>query len=342
MAERMPRTYRSVSLCLACSSSLPPKAIDVFLTPCCGQPICPGCLSSNPRLGRYNPCLSCLGGVGLIRASSSRSGLDLRHGGSLNIDGAVRDEDTFILGGDEDDEDEEDLDRVAPRESAGSQINDPPPSYTSFEVPSESVSSLSSVSSLTAPSESVHPERSEDNSAVSEPVTASPPVYYVKRGDTLQGIALRLNVNGREICRLNNLPPSTLTTTPHLLHTRTSLKLPPSARLPSKPSPPAPDAGGEARRVRERAEKRLQTLTKEVDYRVAKAYVALVDNPEEEVAYAIKYKEMGGSNAGGSNLQARAVDQYLEDEEWEEEERKAGRGVEVRSPPPLFPRKITT
>ncbi|KAF8841786.1 hypothetical protein BDN67DRAFT_966675 [Paxillus ammoniavirescens] len=84
-----------------------------------------------------------------------------------------------------------------------------------------------------------------------------------------------------------------------------------------------------------------QTQRQSPDWRVAEAYVALADDPEEEGAYAVKLKEVGGTGAGGSNLQARAVDQYLEDQEWEEEQRKTGRGVNVNTIPPFFFGKIT-
>ncbi|KAH9063868.1 hypothetical protein EDB87DRAFT_1541379, partial [Lactarius vividus] len=60
-------------LCLACSSSLPPRLAaslgqspELFFTRCCGRPICPSCLTANPRLARYNPCLLCLGGMGAV------------------------------------------------------------------------------------------------------------------------------------------------------------------------------------------------------------------------------------------------------------------------------------
>ncbi|KAG1887272.1 hypothetical protein F4604DRAFT_1571506, partial [Suillus subluteus] len=111
--------------------------------------------------------------------------------------------------------------------------------------------------------------------------------YYINHGDTLQGIALRYGANGRELCRLNNLPPSTLSTTPHLLHTRTFIVLPSSAKSLSITRDADTDAG--ARRVREKAEKRLQMLTKEVDWRVTKAYVALADDPDEEAVYGVKF-----------------------------------------------------
>lgn len=135
---------------------------------------------------------------------------------------------------------------------------------------------------------------------------------------------LMVGFQRHELCRLNNLPPSTLSTTPHLLHTRTSIKLPSSARLP--PGRPASfvDSKAESRRVRERAEKRLQLLTKEADWRVAKAYVALADDPDEESWYAVKCKETG-ANMNLMGLEARALDKYLEDEEWEKEQSRFGK-----------------
>ncbi|KAJ7931419.1 hypothetical protein B0H13DRAFT_2227942 [Mycena leptocephala] len=253
------------TLCLACSSSLPPKSTQpIFTTPCCSRPICPQCISANPRLARYNPCLACLGGVGVRQQLTAPT--------SRNVDGAVRDEDTFVLGDDEDDDQEP---------------TDPQPPAT-------------------APVES------------SPETPATPSKYYIKRGDTLQGIALRfgLDASGRALCRLNNLPPSTLSTTPHILHTRAFLSLPPSAHAKLQASDIAPSEGSaeeqrarEVSRTRERAGKRLQTLTKEVDWRVAHAYVALADDPDEAAAFARKQKELGAPAA--APLDAVAVDHYL-------------------------------
>ncbi|KAG1750163.1 hypothetical protein EDB19DRAFT_1629171 [Suillus lakei] len=304
----------STALCLTCSSSLPPKFdADLFITECCARPICPTCISSNPRLRSYNPCLSCLGGVGVISSASARNIC-------AAINDTVRDEDIFILGDDEDDEDEaHELISVSP-------ISEPaPPAYPL---------AVSSSSSLT--SESIPITQTSNTSAGHAEVVVTgeqyiPSRYYINSRDTLQGIALRYGAHGRELCRLNNLPPSTLSTTPHLLHTRTFIVLPPSAKSLSVTRDAEPDAG--VRRVREKAEKRLQMLTKEVDWRVAKAYVALADDPDEEAVYGFKHKETDG--IGASTLEARAADQYLEDQEWEEEQRKAGRCISVKSLPLL-------
>ncbi|KAF9025496.1 hypothetical protein BDZ89DRAFT_902920, partial [Hymenopellis radicata] len=104
--------------------------------------------------------------------------------------------------------------------------------------------------------------------------------YYLKRTDTLQGLALRFGVDGRELCKLNNLPFSTLSITPHLLHTRDCILLPLSAKTASTDlNHPTPDE--QRRREARRAEKRLQVVTKEADWRVARAYVALADDDAE-------------------------------------------------------------
>lgn len=139
---------------------------------------------------------------------------------------------------------------------------------------------------------------------------------------------------GRQLCKLNELPPSTLSVTPHLLHTRTTLTLPPNARRPA--SPPPPDAQERLeRRAKERAAKRLQFVTKEVDFRVAKAYVSLADGSDQddefnsksklkEVSEDPKRRVRGPGAVSGDGLEERAVDRYLEDEEWEAEQRRLG------------------
>src|SRR5258708_3037122 len=124
--SRNSSTTSTAPLCLACSSSLPPRlwkrttqpgvqsvqttpsssnsdSEPLFLTSCCGRPICPSCLTSNPRLARYNPCLACLGGVGAV--GTKKLQLQGQHPVASNVDGAVRDEDVFVVG--DEDEDEE-------------------------------------------------------------------------------------------------------------------------------------------------------------------------------------------------------------------------------------------
>jgi hypothetical protein len=142
-----------------------------------------------------------------------------------------------------------------------------------------------------------------------------------------------------ELCRLNDLPTTTLSTTPHILHTRTTIILSPTSKLP-----PEGPALTEARRV-ERAEKRLQTVTKEIDWRVAKAYVALAQDSDPSEVPAEKkldnwkgdVRKIPGSESGESSqkgkLEGDAIERYLEDAEWEEQERKDGRGPVIQKFP---------
>lgn len=110
--------------------------------------------------------------------------------------------------------------------------------------------------------------------------------------------------------------------------------LPPSPKALSLS--PAEDKEREQRRARERAEKRLQTLTKEVDWRVAKAYVAIADDPEEELDFVGAAKEKGsmsGQDVAGSRLEVMAVGRYLDDEQWEQEQIREGRYIGIQRLP---------
>ncbi|KAH8822962.1 hypothetical protein DL96DRAFT_1533646 [Flagelloscypha sp. PMI_526] len=313
----------STTLCLACSSSFPPNVLSkgaVYQTPCCSRPICSSCTTANPRLMRYNPCLSCLSGVGVL-ASSSLKETTLPGASAAppdtNLNGAIRDSDNFQIGDDSDEEDQ-DSPRVSQFSSSSNPTLNAPPSYTSGR---SSASSLSlSESSLTA--SSISELQLEPPQAPVLPSTSTgPSKYYLQKGDSLQGLALRFGVSGRELCSLNKLPPSTLTTTPHLLHTRASIILPLTARIKPTDIVEQIDPEREAELTRERAEKKLQTLTKEVDWKVAKAYVALAESATDEDVerFDLKQKELSvsGLEKGKGRLESMAVDAYLEDDEWE-------------------------
>lgn len=82
----------------------------------------------------------------------------------------------------------------------------------------------------------------------------------------------------------------------------------------------------------------MQVLTKEVDWRITKAYVALAEDDDEdrEGLYARKEKtqeKTAGATSDARMLETRAINSYLDDENWEAAERRAGRGVFV----PKFP-----
>jgi len=197
MTDKASDIDRNTTLCLACSSSLPPLrdiGSKIHITDCCQRPICPSCISFNPRLSRYNPCLACLGGVDLIalgsRTPSSGDGfLSLKGKGTsspatsispANVNGSLRDEDTFVLGDDEDDD--QDL---------------PPPPY--LDVPSSSRGSLGPMSpaepGVQSSSLSGVKNDSRQLSLTAETDRTAPYKYYLNRQDTLQGIALRFGVD---------------------------------------------------------------------------------------------------------------------------------------------------
>jgi len=82
-------------------------------------------------------------------------------------------------------------------------------------------------------------------------------------------------------------------------------------------------------------------VTKELDYRIAKAYVAITDDFSDDDYWDIAGDGMAdkkekiprttmGDGAGdihGSNrnVEARAIERYLDDDEWEQAEFRAGR-----------------
>ena len=91
---------------------------------------------------------------------------------------------------------------------------------------------------------------------------------------------------------------------PKLLHTRTHILLPSASKASILLSTASgTDAKKEINRERERAEKKLQMVMKEVDWRVAKAYVALAEDFYE--------------SWGSSTLSGLAIDMYTEDIQWE-------------------------
>lgn len=97
-----------------------------------------------------------------------------------NVDGAVRDEDAFVLG--DDDEDSED---------EGSDPTPPPP----YNLP-PSNSETPPLESTYLPGIAIAGDHSAEvqDTAVEHDVPA-PLKYYIKGSDTLQGVALRFGIN---------------------------------------------------------------------------------------------------------------------------------------------------
>ncbi|KAJ4479989.1 hypothetical protein J3R30DRAFT_3701134 [Lentinula aciculospora] len=299
--------YSTIFLCFACSSSLPPRShTPAFTTQCCQKPICSSCISANPRLARYNPCLACLGGVQVV--GSRRNGgkqQQLASPEKINIDGAMRDEDTFVLGDDE--EDEENLDEN------GAAL----PPYVE-QSSSQSLSSLAQATDLQRTNLLPILPKAIDMKTNTHDNTAQ---YYIQRGDTVHGIALRFGVDGRGLCRLNKLPPSTLSTTPHLLHTRTVLTLPASARLKDQNGRSLLPSHSDDAEERLRAVRRTREPLAEGE-----------DVEGFRMRFDLKQKERDTDsnvrNAFGiqaSNLELMAIDKYFEDNEWEERQERSNK-----------------
>ena len=140
---------------------------------------------------------------------------------------------------------------------------------------------------------------------------------------------------GRTLCKLNDLPPSTLRTTPHLLHTRTFLVLPHPHSQHATNDIPRPEK--EAQRERERAQVAFQRVTKETDDGIAQAYVALAEDsysgPDVLPLKAEGEKVSRRVDWAKHTVEEWAVDRYWDDDEWERRERAEGRGVYIQRVP---------
>ncbi|EJU04790.1 hypothetical protein DACRYDRAFT_114113 [Dacryopinax primogenitus] len=324
-----------MSLCSTCSSSLPPSPHiqqQLHITPYCSRPICSTCLVRNPRLRTYDPCLGCLGGVGAVSGRGRRE------------------EEVWVLGGSDDDEEEEeeeeeegeeeekDSQSEKDRQSEGKD-NDRKPQEQDLPKANDTPNPQRAL----PPKDTPTPEPANpDTHASTEPL--QPQRHLILPTDTLLGLAIKYRVDGHALCRLNNLPPSTLRTTPHLLHTRTHLLLPPTIS-PLSPlshahphpllSPSSSSALDTPERKRERAVKRFQLVTKEVDLDIARAYVGLEEDSDgRSLASSFGEREgkgKGSADAGGragrEGREARAVERYVDDTLWEREERGQGRAL---------------
>lgn len=136
---------------------------------------------------------------------------------------------------------------------------------------------------------------------------------------------------GRLLCQLNKLPISTLSTTPHLLHTLPFLLLPPSAH--SRSSTPLHPPCVERKRLLVR---RFQMHTRCSDWAMANAYVEAVLRAREKEAEFVQANaeargegEWGGVREGGELEEA--VESWERDERWEKGQREGKMGSRIRS-----------
>ena len=165
-------------LSLACSSSIPPSVVrryqqgflrndgkaseeSIFITNCCRRPICPSCISANPRLMRSDPCLHRLGGVDVVASgmvSSSKSSM-------------VMDQDPFVIG--DDDDSQEPFSEAVP------------PPYE--EVAQNECQRTEAINAEVQDDMLIEPNQQNP-----DPI---PIKYYLTSSDTLLGIALRYGMN---------------------------------------------------------------------------------------------------------------------------------------------------
>lgn len=214
-----PRT-QAPALCLTCASSISLKELELeasrntsnslFRTACCQRPICSGCLSRNPRLRVYNPCLACLAGADAtskssvlassssiiaVRGGASDGALDSKSGLEVND---VPENEMFTIGDSDDEEELEGGDRGRREESeraaAAAEGLSPPP-YTALLSASESSATPSNDHAAPSPP-TTHP--ASNGSLLSGVVSSSDPSkYYIQPGDTLSALSLRLGVDVR-------------------------------------------------------------------------------------------------------------------------------------------------
>jgi len=320
-------TRLSDPLCVFCSSSLEiahrgrstskedqPK----WKTPCCSQPICENCLVRNPRLLYYNPCLKCLSGVGALAGGQRNT----PHASFKAVE--PKSDDRFVIADDEDGSDDATDKGGDLRSTLYGSVSDPPNSS------GLSNGTMNRTSSESSPSPAPILPVVKAEPLIQHPPTDSTPTpptlttseYFIKPKDTLRGIALALGVDARKLCVINKLPLSTMSTSPQLLHTRISLKLPPDVPIPV--SPPSPNT---VRRTEmERTEKRIQLMAKEPDPRVAKTYAALAEPGDDLPINDHKEKAAitPGAVAGSRSIAERAIDAYYDDVAWEEEINRRG------------------
>ena len=152
-----------LSLCIACCSTIV-KSNDTYKTNCCNKQICASCLQANPRLRYYSPCLACAGAVQVVASSHRSASKDYS---SPLTEQRNRDESTFAIGEDSDDD------------QAGT---------GPFEGSSDFQGQNNAVGMVYRPPDC--PLQAGENTE-----RGTPAKYWLQRGDTLHGIALRFKID---------------------------------------------------------------------------------------------------------------------------------------------------
>ena len=140
--------------------------------------------------------------------------------------------------------------------------------------------------------------------------------YYLRKSDTLPSISIRFGVSANELCLLNALPRAVLSTSPHLLHTRSFILLPAHAvekQLAANPSlahslqgPPQRSAREKTVSARKEAEAKFRAMLAKgtsgsgsgggetvADDKAARAYVGLAEDEMRFVNFGEGLDEHG-------------------------------------------------
>ncbi|KAK4705413.1 large subunit ribosomal protein L24e, partial [Phenoliferia sp. Uapishka_3] len=158
-------------------------------------------------------------------------------------------------------------------------------------------------------------------------------VHYLRPEETLLGLSMKYRESGQLLCRLNKLPLSTLSTTPHLLHTLPFLLLPPTSSSAS--SSPLHPPFLERRRLILR---RFQVHTRCSDWAMANFYVSAIFRERDAEYEMVKANRVarGESVEGlgpreGDELE-EAIAAYEKDQKWEDGQKGKGKmGSKIRS-----------
>ncbi|CBQ71687.1 conserved hypothetical protein [Sporisorium reilianum SRZ2] len=322
--QQQQQQQQQQQLCLACSSTIPAsvKPASVYQHGCCSRLVCASCLEANPRLTTF--CPHCEDAQAAFRKGPRR---DVTRVGQVVFDAEAALElheeeevapppyseakaSEFVV---DDDADEEECARVekrtagkapslllrqASKSSAGAEVDvapstaEPTPGPTSFR-------------------RKVDPHTPTLSTSITSNNDASTRQYYLRKTDTLQSIAIRFAVSTNELCLLNTLPRAVLSSSPHLLHTRSFILIPAHAvekQLAANPElsaslqgPPRKSAREKTSAARRTAEAKFRaTLAKSggagetpADDRAARAYVGLAEDEMRTVDFGEGLDELG-------------------------------------------------
>ncbi|RXK38864.1 hypothetical protein M231_03813 [Tremella mesenterica] len=270
-----------MSLCQTCSSELSPTS-NHYLTPCCSSPICTPCLIRHPRLKSYVPCLRCGPTSTNVSSSISATRLNSRSISPLPLNGTGE-----VMFEFQDDLPSYDL--AVTTSSSKSLSHNQDPGQVGDRNNSGHLGKVQDAKDRQGRIGKVGEEERSDCEDVNgfgkrEEKEMVEVIHQLKRDDTVLSIARKYAADPHEILSLNSLPPSTLSTHPHLLRTRKQLiisrRLVPILSKNHSKFRSSAELAEETKRQKDKEMKRFQLITKELDPAVGKAYLSLAEGDE--------------------------------------------------------------